>query len=104
MHASSVCFASGAHGAAFTGATPARREAFTSYLFLLLDEDRAAASPLFRSRGVATMSSKKPPARVGGRDNDSGQFVPVKETYERPKSPTREHIPLPGYGDTARYY
>ncbi len=49
------------------------------------------------------MSSKKPQARVGGRDNDSGQFVPVKETYERPKSTTREHIPLPGYGDTGRY-
>lgn len=41
--------------------------------------------------------------RKGGRDNDSGRFVPLKETERRPKSTTREIIPLPGYGDTGRY-
>lgn len=48
------------------------------------------------------MSSKKPQARVGGRDSKTGQFVPVRETYERPATTTREHVPLPGYGDTGR--
>lgn len=38
-------------------------------------------------------------SRVGGRDNRSGQFVPLSETQRRPGSTTREHIPLPGYGD-----
>ena len=27
---------------------------------------------------------------------------PVRETYQRPASTQREHIPLPGYGDTGR--
>ena len=47
--------------------------------------------------------SKKPQARLGGRDNRTGQFVPVRETHQRPGSTTREHIPLPGHGDTGRY-
>lgn len=41
-------------------------------------------------------------SRVGGRDNRNGQFVPLRETKQRPGSTTREHIPLPGYGDTDR--
>lgn len=41
-------------------------------------------------------------SRVGGRDNKSGQFVPVKETEKRPASTTKERIPLPGFGDTGR--
>ena len=39
----------------------------------------------------------------GGRDNDSGRFVPLKETYQRPASTTREIIPKQGHGDTGRY-
>jgi len=46
--------------------------------------------------------SKKPQARVGGRDNRTGHFIPLRETYQRPGSTTREHIPLRGYGDTGR--
>jgi hypothetical protein len=46
--------------------------------------------------------SKQRQARIGGRDNKSGQFVPLRETERRPASTTREHIPLPGYGDTGR--
>lgn len=49
------------------------------------------------------MSSKERQSRLGGRDNKTGQFVPVKETNQRPGSTTREHIPLPGRGDTGRY-
>jgi hypothetical protein len=49
------------------------------------------------------MATKKPAGRIGGRDNDTGQFVPLKETRERPKETTREVIPLPGHGDTGRY-
>lgn len=41
--------------------------------------------------------------RIGGRDNRSGQFVPLRETERRPASTTREVIPLPGRGDTGRY-
>ena len=41
-------------------------------------------------------------ARVGGRDSKTGQFIPVRETYQRPATTTREHIPLAGYGDTNR--
>ena len=37
-----------------------------------------------------------------GRDARTGQFIPVKETYERPNTTQREHIPLPGRGDTDR--
>jgi len=50
------------------------------------------------------MATRKPPTgRIGGRDNDTGRFVPVEKTYERPKDTTREVIPLPGHGDTGRY-
>jgi hypothetical protein len=48
-------------------------------------------------------SKKTPQARIGGRDSNNGQFIPVKETYRRPETTQREHIPLPGYGDTGRY-
>lgn len=38
-------------------------------------------------------------SRVGGRDNKTGQFVPLERTKQSPGTTTREHIPLPGYGD-----
>ena len=38
-----------------------------------------------------------------GRDNNTGQFVPLKETERRPSSTSREIIPKPGHGDTGRY-
>jgi len=41
-------------------------------------------------------------ARVAGRDSRNGQFIPVRETYQRPATTQREHVPLPGYGDTNR--
>ena len=46
--------------------------------------------------------SKEPQSRVGGRDSETGRFIPVRETYERPATTQRERIPLPGYGDTDR--
>lgn len=50
------------------------------------------------------MGTRKPPSsRIAGRDNDTGEFVKVEETYRRPSSTTREHLPLPGHGDTGRY-
>lgn len=49
------------------------------------------------------MSAKKPAGRVAGRENDSGRFVKVEETRERPKETTREILPNPGHGDTGRY-
>ena len=51
------------------------------------------------------MANKKddgPHSRIGGRDSKTGEFIPVKETYERPATTQRERIPLPGYGDTDR--
>jgi hypothetical protein len=48
------------------------------------------------------MATKERQSRVGGRDNRTGHFVPLKETERRPGSTTREHIPLPGFGDTDR--
>jgi hypothetical protein len=47
--------------------------------------------------------SKDRKSFLGGRDNKSGQFVPLRETKQRPESTTREHVPLPGRGDTGRY-
>jgi len=47
--------------------------------------------------------SKERQSRTGGRDNDSGRFVPLRETEKRPDDTTRERIPLPGFGDTGRY-
>lgn len=44
----------------------------------------------------------KPQARVQGRDTNNGRFVPVSETHRRPATTVREHVPLPGYGDTGR--
>lgn len=46
--------------------------------------------------------AKKPQSRLGGRDNNTGHFIPLKETEKRPASTTRERIPLPGFGDTGR--
>lgn len=37
-----------------------------------------------------------------GRDADTGQFVPVKEAREHPRTHTVERMPKPGYGDTDR--
>lgn len=48
------------------------------------------------------MANKERNSRLGGRDNGTGQFVPIKETERRPASTTREHIPLPGRGDVDR--
>lgn len=48
------------------------------------------------------MAKKEPQSRLGGRDNNTGQFVPLKETEKRPSNTTRERIPLPGFGDTGR--
>jgi hypothetical protein len=38
-------------------------------------------------------------SRLAGRDNRTGEFVKLKETERRPGSTTREHLPLPGFGD-----
>jgi len=43
--------------------------------------------------------NKERQSRLAGRDNRNGQFVPLRETQQRPGSTTREHLPLPGYGD-----
>ncbi len=48
------------------------------------------------------MATKERQGRIGGRDNRTGHFVPLKETEKRPDSTTREVIPLPGFGDTGR--
>jgi len=45
--------------------------------------------------------SNKRQSRLAGRDNRTGQFVPVRETQQRPGSTTREHLPLPGYAARA---
>ena len=58
--------------------------------------------PVFEVLRRTTMSKKEPQARVGGRDSTNGKFVPLSETYQRPATTQREHIPLPGYGDTGR--
>ena len=41
-------------------------------------------------------------SRIGGRDSKTGQFIPVKETQQRPATTQRERIPLPGFGDAGR--
>jgi hypothetical protein len=46
--------------------------------------------------------SKERESRLGGRDSKNGQFVPLRETERRPATTQREHIPLPGRGDTGR--
>ena len=43
--------------------------------------------------------AKERQSRIGGRDSKTGQFVPLRETERRPATTTREHIPLPGFGD-----
>lgn len=35
-----------------------------------------------------------------GRDSSSGQFIPVEEAKDHPKTTTVERIPKPGRGDT----
>ena len=47
--------------------------------------------------------SKETRSRVVGRNSKSGQFIPVRETYQRPSTTEREHLPKPGYGVTGRY-
>ena len=49
------------------------------------------------------MAIKDPKSRIGGRDSETGRFVPVEQTHQRPSTTQRERIPLPGYGDTGRY-
>jgi len=49
------------------------------------------------------MAKKQSATRLVGRDSRTGQFVPLRETRQRPATTQRERIPLPGYGDTARY-
>jgi hypothetical protein len=51
---------------------------------------------------VKKMSSDRK-GRIGGRDNDTGRFVPLEETRRDPRGTTREVIPLPGHGDSGRY-
>ena len=46
---------------------------------------------------------KEPESRIGGRDSESGRFIPLRETEQRPATTQRERIPLPGHGDTGRY-
>jgi len=46
--------------------------------------------------------SKKRQARLGARDAETGLFIPLEEARKHPKTTVREHIPLPGYGDTGR--
>ena len=46
------------------------------------------------------MAKKQRQSRVGGRDAKNGQFIPLSETKRRPTTTVREHIPLPGFGDT----
>ncbi len=48
------------------------------------------------------MATKEPHSRIGGRDSETGKFIPLKETEQRPATTQRERIPLPGYGDTGR--
>lgn len=43
--------------------------------------------------------SKQRQSRLVGRDNRTGEFVKLKETERHPDRTTREHLPLPGYGD-----
>lgn len=42
-------------------------------------------------------------SKLGGRENRTGQFVPLRETARRPDTTQRERIPLPGHGETGRY-
>jgi hypothetical protein len=37
-----------------------------------------------------------------GRDNDTGQYIPLQEARNRPKSATVEHVPKPGYGTAGK--
>ena len=48
------------------------------------------------------MAKSKPQARIGERSAVSGRFVPKGTAERRPATTVREHIPLPGYGDTGR--
>ncbi len=46
--------------------------------------------------------SKKPQGHIGGRDSQTGRFVPISETHRRPATTQREIIPNPGRGDSGR--
>lgn len=48
------------------------------------------------------MANKPPKSHVAGRDARNGQFIPIRETYRRPSTTVREHIPNPGFGVTDR--
>src|SRR5438874_721063 len=61
-----------------------------------------AASPYTAPVGVPAMSKERK-AFIGGRDSGTGRFITVRETYQRPGSTQREHIPTRGNGDTGRY-
>ena len=50
----------------------------------------------------APMSKPPPKTHVGGRDARDGKFVPLKETYRRPDTTTRERIPNPGQSPDPR--
>jgi hypothetical protein len=64
---------------------------------------RNRAGPFVNSKTTeGAVMAKQRQSRVGGRDNRTGEFVPLRETERRPNTTTREHIPLPGYGDTGR--
>jgi hypothetical protein len=47
---------------------------------------------------------KERQSRLGYRDPNDGRFISEEEADRRRKEDvTRERIPLPGFGDTARY-
>lgn len=41
-------------------------------------------------------------SRLGARDSKTGEFITIKEADKRPATTQKEHIPLPGRGDTDR--
>lgn len=43
--------------------------------------------------------SKERQSRIATRSNANGQFKTNEYGKSHPKSTTREHLPLPGYGD-----
>lgn len=47
--------------------------------------------------------AKERESRVQYRNDNSGRFVPDNVGERRPGTHTREHVPLPGHGDTGRY-
>lgn len=45
---------------------------------------------------------KQRQARLGARDSKNGQWITKAEADRRPDTTQKEHIPLPGFGDTGR--